>query len=450
MIGSTRLLEELTRLAARSKADGTSICAQGQGRHVLRFAYGTVHQVLFQEHITVTIKAVLGKRVGVASTDTFDRASLNRTLAAAVALARHSPNHPSLPPLPASHQLLTTEDHDAATAQAGPEAFLPSLKRLFHLCQGAGASLAGSCAVGEDELAVVNSAGVACYAASTLTGAKLVTMYRKLSGFSSRVERQVSRLNLEALLETSLGQCLHRQAPITLPLGTYEVILEPEAVAELLMWLGSIAFGAKSFHEKSSCISGRIGEQVMDKRITILDDGAHPDGLRMLFDFEGVPKRRVPLINRGTAAGLVYDTTYGHLYGQASTGHGLPPDDVEGPQPLHMFLEPGTASRDELIRGCERGVLIPRFHYVNGLLNPPEALMTGLTREGAWLIERGRRKAPVTTLRFTHSLLDALRHVVAISKERHRVADPMQESGCAVVPALHLARFKFTGRSEDA
>ncbi len=450
MVGSSQLLDELSRLVKRSPADGTSICAQGQGRHVMRFAYGTIHQVLFQEHLTVTIKAVLGKRVGVASTDTFERASLNRTLAAALALARHAPNQPSLSPLPAAHQLLTTEDRDDATAQAGPEAVLPAIKRVFQLCQGAGASLAGSCALGEDELAVVNSSGVACYAASTLTGAKLVTMYRKLSGFASLVERRLSRLNFDDLLETSLAQCLHRQAPVTLPLGTYEVILEPEAVAELLMWLGSIAFGAKSFHEKTSCVAGRLGEQVMDRRITILDDGTRPEGLRMLFDFEGVPKRRVPLIERGTAAGLVYDSTYGHLYGQTSTGHGLPPDDVEGPQPLHLFLEPGSVPREELIRRCERGILIPRFHYVNGLLNPPEALMTGLTREGAWLIEDGKRKAPITTLRFTHSLVDALRHVVAISKERRRVADPMQESGCAVVPTLHLARLRFTGRSEDA
>jgi predicted Zn-dependent protease len=127
----------------------------------------------------------------------------------------------------------------------------------------------------------------------------------------------------------------------------------------------------------------------------------------------------------------------------------MPHSDVEGPLPLHLGMLPGTTALADMIRSCRRGLLIPRFHYVNGLLNPREALMTGLTREGTFLIEHGKLTKPVTTLRFTQSLLEAFSRVLAVSRERQLVADPSQELGCAVVPALHLAAFHFTGRSAD-
>jgi len=192
-----------------------------------------------------------------------------------------------------------------------------------------------------------------------------------------------------------------------------------------------------------------MGEQVMARTITIVDDGNDPEGLRHPFDFEGVPKQHVRLINRGKATGIVYDTTYGLLYGQPSTGHAPSPDEVEGPLPSHLFLEPGTNRREDMIRACKRGLLIPRFHYVSGLLNPRETLMTGLTREGAFLIEDGKRRRPVTTMRFTQSCLEAFQHVIGISKERQLIADPTQGLGCAVMPTLHLAKFRFTGHSEE-
>jgi len=125
----------------------------------------------------------------------------------------------------------------------------------------------------------------------------------------------------------------------------------------------------------------------------------------------------------------------------------MPADETEGPFPLHLVLAPGTLSVEAMIARCKRGLLIPRVHYVNGLLNPREALMTGLTREGTCLIEHGKITRAVTTMRFTQSILEAFRHVLGISTQRQLIADPSQELGCGVMPALHLAAFQFTGRS---
>jgi predicted Zn-dependent protease len=439
----------LSKLVKQTRADGASVCAQASTRRVFRFTNEAIHQDLAQESINVTVKVIADRRVGVGSADTLQPESLARCVRAAMDIAKHSPVLRDLPPLPRGHRLRSTADYVAATARVSPASCVADLKRLFQICRGAGAALAGSILVGEDELAVVNSAQTACYAASTVAGAKLVTMYRKLSGFASGVHRDVERLDLDGLLKRSLRQSLRRQDPITLPLGEYEVILEPEAAAELMEWLGSIAFGAKNVEKRTSFLAGRMGEQVMDRRVTILDNGDDPNSLRLPFDFEGTPKQRVVLIDRGKAAGLVYDSLYGQRFGRASTGHAMAADDAEGPLPLHLAMAPGSSSAAELVRRCTRGLLIPRFHYVNGLLNPREALMTGLTREGTFLIEGGKPVAPVTTLRFTQSVVEALRHVVGISNERRLVADPSTGLGCALMPTIHLKRFHFTGRSES-
>ncbi len=443
-----RLVSALARVVKRSRADGISVCAHGRTRRVFRFAYDAIHQDLVQETVTVTIKAIIGRRVGVASADTLEPASLARSVRAAEEIARHAPPQDVLPELPAGARMATRADYAAATAAwSAPEA-VAALKRLFLLCRGAGAALAGSLVTGEDEFAVANSRGLACYAASTVAGAKLVTMYGALSGYASTVHRNIRRVALESLLERSLRQCLRRDEPVALPLGDYEVILEPEAVADLVTWLGYTAFGAKSMLERTSCMAGRMGERLMDRQITMYDDGRDATALRMPFDFEGVPKQRLVLIDRGAAAGIAYDAAYGARFGHASTGHAMPPDDTEGPLPLHLGIAPGRSSLPRMIRACARGLLIPRFHYVNGLLNPRAALMTGLTREGTFLIERGRISKPVRTMRFTQSLLAAFARVRGISKERRLIADPSQELGCAVMPALHLPAFRFTGRSD--
>ena len=449
MISQTRLLTELSEVVKRSRLDGVSACAQLSRRQVFRFAHEAIHQGLTQERVTVTIKVVHDRRVGVASTEMLHPKSLTRCLRAAAEIAKHSPRQKPLPTLPAGHRIRVSHDYVPATARVSPATCVASLKRLFQIVRGAGAALAGSLVTGEDALAVVNSASVSCYTRSTIAGAKLVTFYRKLSGYASSAHRDFTHLDLTALLQRSLGQSLQRRDPVSLAPGTYEVILEPQAMADLMDWLAFIAFGAKSVEERTSFLTGRIGKQVMDRQVTLSDDGLDPRSLRMPFDYEGTPKCRVMLIDRGTAAGFVYDSTYGARFDHPSTGHGMLADDSEGPLPLHLAMAPGGSTVTQMIRACSRGLLIPRFHYVSGLLNPRTALMTGLTHEGTYLIEEGKPVAPVATMRFTQSLLEGLSHVRGISRERSLVADPGTSFSCALMPTVHLARFRFTGRSTE-
>jgi predicted Zn-dependent protease len=449
MISAPTLLTRLAETLKRTRADGVTACAHATTRRVFRFAHGAIHQDLFQERVGVTVRVLDRRRAGVASTERLDAEGLRRCARAAQEIARHAKPLETVPSLPAGPKVRATQEYAAATARLSAAACVARLRELFQICRGGGAELAGSLLTGEDAWAVVNSAGASCSSVSTVAAAKLVTMYRRLSGYASGVHRDVTRLDLEELLKRSLRQSLHRQDPVALPLGAYEVILEPEAVADLVDWLGYTAFGAKNLQERTSCLAGRLGEKLMHPSVTIADDGTDPRLLRLPFDLEGTPKRKVLLIDRGVAAGVVYDTTYGARFGRPSTGHAVALDDVEGPLPSHLTMAPGRVPAAELVRGCKRGLLIPRFHYVNGLLNPREALMTGLTREGTFLIEDGKPVAPVATLRFTQSILEAFRRVLGISKERRLVADPSSGGGCALMPAVRLAAFHFTGRSAE-
>jgi PmbA protein len=187
-----------------------------------------------------------------------------------------------------------------------------------------------------------------------------------------------------------------------------------------------------------------LGKRIGSELVTIVDDGRDPAGLPMAFDYEGVAKQRVPLLERGICAGVVYDAQTAAKDGVASTGHGLPAPNPYGPFPLNGVMAAGEASREELIGGLERGLLVTRFHYTNPV-HPKLAIITGMTRDGTFLVEDGRIVGPVKNLRFTQSYLDAMAGVVAVARERKTLKGFL---GGVVVPALRLEGWTFTGTTE--
>jgi predicted Zn-dependent protease len=174
------------------------------------------------------------------------------------------------------------------------------------------------------------------------------------------------------------------------------------------------------------------------------DDGRDPAGLPYAFDFEGVAKQRIPLIEAGICRGVVYDAQTAARDGVRSTGHGLPAPNAYGPFPLNMVMSPGNVARDDLVAGLDRGLLVTRFHYTNPV-HPKLTIVTGMTRDGTFLVEGGRVVAPVRNLRFTQSYLEALAGAVAVSSERRTLKGFL---GGVVVPAVRLEGWTFTGTTE--
>ena len=199
------------------------------------------------------------------------------------------------------------------------------------------------------------------------------------------------------------------------------MILEDYAASDILDYLAYLGFGAQPFQEKRSFMSGHLGEKVVGENVTIWDDGLSPDTIPMPFDFEGVPKQRVELITDGVANGVVYDSYYGGKEGKPSTGHALPAGATYGPLPMNLFLKAGDATREDMLASVERGIWVSRFWYTRPV-HPLKVIVTGMTRDGTFLIEKGKITAPIKNLRFTQSYLDALNQVEMISRETRLAA----------------------------
>jgi predicted Zn-dependent protease len=212
----------------------------------------------------------------------------------------------------------------------------------------------------------------------------------------------------------------------------------------MIDYLSYIGLGALSVQEGRSFMNGQFGERLVGTNISLWDDGLDPAGVPMAFDFEGVSKRRVDFFDRGVATDVVYDSYTAGREGRESTGHALPAPNTYGPLPLNLFLAAGDADMDALLEGITRGVWVTRFHYVN-VVHPTKAILTGMTRDGTFLIENGQITRPVHNLRFTQSVLEALQQVELIGRDRLMLQD---EIGGTCVPALRIAGFNFSSATQ--
>jgi predicted Zn-dependent protease len=206
--------------------------------------------------------------------------------------------------------------------------------------------------------------------------------------------------------------------------------------------LGYTGFSALAVQEERSFFEP--GRRIGSDLVTMVDDGFDPAGLPASFDYEGVAKQRVSLLEGGVCREVVYDSQTAARAGRASTGHGLPAPNPYGPFPLNAVMAAGSTPREELIGGLDRGLLITRFHYTN-VVHPKLAIITGMTRDGTFLVEGGRIVGPVRNLRYTQSYLDALAGVSAVSSSRKTIRGFL---GAAVVPALRIDGWTFTGVTE--
>jgi len=206
-----------------------------------------------------------------------------------------------------------------------------------------------------------------------------------------------------------------------------------------------MGFGALTYQEGTSFLRGKLGQPIVDERLSIWDDGRDPRGLPIGFDFEGVPKQRVDLVKDGVATGVVYDSATAAHDGRASTGHALPAPNTFGPFPSHLQIAPGETPKADLAGGIKRGLWVTRFHYVN-VLKSDTATLTGLTRDGTFLIEDGEVGRPVKNLRFTQNVLEAWRGLGSLGAERALIDG--WGSG-VLVPAMWLEQFAFTGVSQE-
>ena len=409
-----------------------------------RFANSEIHQNVAETNVTINLRVVVGKRVGVASSDRTDDESLRRLAENAAAIARVVEELEDWGGLPGASEIDdVVAAYSQATAGASPEFRAESVRAVIGAADDAGVTAYGSFATGTESIAVANSAGVR--AAGTRTTSQLITVSMGPGGGSGYAEAaavDASTIDAGAIGREAAGKARATAEAISIEPGDYPVVLEEYAVVDLLDMLGYLGFSALAVQEERSFVEP--GKRIGSELVTIVDDGHDPAGLPLWFDFEGVAKQRVTLVERGVCRGVVYDAQTAARDDVASTGHGLPAPNPYGPFPVNMFMDPGTSSREELIGGMDRGLLVTRFHYTNPV-HPKLAIVTGMTRDGTFLVEGGVVVGPVKNLRYTQSYLAALAGTVAVARERKTLKGFL---GGVVVPAIRIDGWTFTGGTE--
>jgi predicted Zn-dependent protease len=409
-----------------------------------RFANNEIHQNVAEEDTVVNLRFVDGRRVGVMSANGTDDEALRRLCDGAAAIARLQPEDSGFTSLPATMPTpIVAGAWSEQTAEASPEARADAVGAIVAAAKAEGVLAFGLCRTTSEEISVVNSLGIAVSEPRSSAQVLAVTMGPGGgTGYAERNGVDVSRLDAAAVGREAALTAREMADPVELPPGEYPVVLEPYAVVDIVDMLGYLGFSALAVQEERSFYEP--GRRIGSPLVSLIDDAADPEGTPASFDYEGVPTRRVTLIDDGLCRDVVHDAQTAARDGVASTGHGLPAPNPWGPFPLHMVMAAGTTPRESLIEGLDRGLLVTRFHYTN-VVHPKQAIITGMTRDGLFLVEDGRISRPVRNLRFTQSYLDALERVEAVSAERIAIEGFL---GIAVVPALRIGGFSFTGATE--
>ncbi|MBU1262886.1 TldD/PmbA family protein [bacterium] len=412
-----------------------------------RFANSTIHQNMEDYDCLAKIRIAKGKKMGSSSTNIMS--SISKAVKMAEDIARNSREDQEFISLPKPGQIREVSGFSQRTADYSYQQMADDVRRVIEKAEAAGCKVAGAYSKNIIEMGCANSLGIMAY--TSLTNSSIIVVAEKdgSSGYASALSSDIGKIDVEAVVGLAIEKSLRGIGAVEVPPGEYEVVLEPPAVADLLLFLGYLGFGALAYQEGRSFVSGNLGKKIVGENITIWDDAIDPVGMPVPFDFEGVPKEKVVLIENGVAKSLVYDSYTAHREGKVSTGHSLPQPNTSGPIPTNLFMKEGEHTKDELISAVKRGILITRFHYTN-VIEPMRCVITGMTRDGTFLIENGKITKPIKNMRFTQSVLDALSSVSMIGSARSLSSEGliMDFPSGYYVPCLKIDKFCFSGKTE--
>jgi PmbA protein len=432
----SRITEQIFKI---SKADETELHLEAVSDALTRFANNAIHQNVAERILTVSVRTVFDGRTARTTTNKTDEESLRRVVAASSALARSQPPNPDLLPMPGPQEYAQVERYFESTTETTPEDRARAVQRVVTMASEDALTAAGIFSTGTTQSALANSKGL--FAGYQQTRAEFsVTMLREdSSGWAKANSPDVDAIVPDALAERAMQKAAASHMPRELAPGRYTVILEPPAVLDLVGFL-FYDFAGTAVLDQRSCFNQRIGKQVMGENIKLWDDACHPLQLGAPFDGEGLPRKKVLLIERGVPRNLVYSRATAKKMKAKPTGHGLALPNEWGEAPVNLVFEGGNSSLEEMIASTDRGILVTRLWYIREV-DPYEKVLTGMTRDGTFLVEDGRVAAGIRNMRFNQSILEMLSHVELLGPAVRAAGEEAFEM---VVPAMKVRDFHFT------
>ena len=460
MLNQDQASEVFERIKKLSTADEVEVFFSGGNSALTRFANNTIHQNVAEQNHVISVRSVFGKRTARATTNKFDDESLRAVVKASESLAKVQHPDPDLLPVPdvkeanAGSGESATEipsRHFDLTAAITPEMRADGVAKIVAVANKHNLTTAGVYGTSEMADGIFNSRGLSRWHRQTSAEISITMLADDSSGWQKANSPDVTKLNPAALAETAATKALGSAHPRELSAGKYTVILEPAAVLDIVGFIFWDVSGMAILDQRSF-LTGRIGTKLFGENIEIWDDVSHPLQSGSPFDGEGMRRHRVRLVEKGIPRRVVYARATAERMRRSemasqvgpvtSTGHGfLLPNEI-GEMPLNIvFSTPeNPQSVEQMIASTERGVLVTRLWYIREV-DPYEKIVTGMTRDGTFLIENGRIQGGIRNFRFNESLIQMLSNVEAMSVP---VRAAGEESFEMVVPAMKVRDFNFT------
>jgi PmbA protein len=445
------------RIKKLSSADEVEVYISGGKFALTRFANNTIHQNMAEENHVVSVRTVFEGKTARAFTNKFDDESLRQVVKSSESLAKVQHPDPDLLPMPDAAGAGSADEKSAIpryfdqTAAITPELRADGVSNIVGVADANKLTTAGIFSSGEAFEGLFNSRGLSRWHTQTSAEISITMLAADSSGWQKANSPNVTNLDPLQLAETAAKKAVDSAHPREIPAGKYTVILEPAAVLDIvgfMFW----DYAGMAILDQRSFLSGRIGAKLFGDNVTIWDDVTHPLQTGPAFDGEGVHRRKLPLVENGVVKRVVYArataermkrSEYKDKVGPMdATGHGFSLPNEMGEMPQNIVFAPvnNPQTTEQMIASTERGILVTRLWYIREV-EPFEKILTGMTRDGTFLVENGRVQGGVRNFRFNESLIHMLSNVETMSTPARSCGE---ESFDMVVPAMKVKDFNFT------
>jgi PmbA protein len=427
------------RVLKFSEADETEVEIDSAVDALTRFANNTIHQNVSEHTLGISVRAVVDGRTARATTNKTDEESLRRVVAAAMSLARNQPENPDLLPMQGPQKYQKVSHYFASTVSATPQDRARAVTRVCKMAEEGKQTAAGIFTTGYVRNLLVNSKGLSARHDHTRAEFSVTILEENSSGWAKANSPDILNIDPDALFESASEKAAGSRKPRELEPGHYTAILEPAAVLDFVGFI-FYDFAGTAVLDKRSCFNDRMGKNIFGENVTLWDDVYHPLQVGAPWDGEGFPRQKVLLVDRGVPKNLVYARATAKKLKAKPTGHGFTLPNEYGEAPMNLVFGGGDKSVDDMIRSTERGILVTRFWYIREV-EPYEKVLTGMTRDGTFLVQNGRVTGGIRNFRFNQSIIEALAKVEMLGVP---VRATGEESFEMVVPPMKIRDFHFS------
>jgi PmbA protein len=443
------IAEKTVRYAEKQKVDQVQASAFMSDTALTRFANSQIHQNVAEKSGGVLIKVILNKQISSIQANTLEEEEIQKAVQQAVKTARVCSPNKEFKSLPKPETWSPINGaFDEETAKCAPLYRAQRVKEAIDTAHSKSPkvkAVAGYFSSGSMSYAVANSLGVSAWADLSVASMKTTVISESGTsegfGTAEKYSRRVKDIEPTVLAEDAADKSVKSLNPVMINPGEYEVVLSPLAISTLLMYVGYVGFSATGYQDGQSFVKYCANQQVFDNKLSVVDDARDPKTLYAVpVDGEGVPKGLLKLVDKGVVSenSICHNSFTAGKENKKSTGHAPPMTGAyygERPGPFNMIMKPGDATLDEAIAETKHGIFVTTVHYVNPV-EPTKLILTGLTRDGTFLIENGEMAKPIVNMRFTDSMLSALKDMPMIGKKLEMV-----EGTTASVVKLKKLRF---------